>query len=141
MGHEVREVIVNLCLISFHSRQKELDAIAEARGEGKTEVVDECELPKLLDDVNVKSVYERQRWNMFRLAYRTGLRAETLMRLKWRQFQMEQLEGGKKLLRVVLSTMKNHQATYDKLDRSLLDKIIVQCEDARYGHFTKPNFF
>ena len=54
---------------------------------------------------------------------------------------MKQLEGGKKLLRVVLSTMKNHQATYEKLDRSLLDKIIVQCEDARYGHFIKSIFF
>jgi hypothetical protein len=117
-------------VITVSCRQKDLDAIASAENGPKSRIVDDDDLPKLAEGVNRQCVYERQRWNMFVFAMRTGYRPETLQRLKWKAFE-QGTRDGRKYIKPIVGTQKNHQADYEHLDAGLLEQYVLASEDSR----------
>ena len=73
----------------------------------------------LLVAATTVSVLHQVRLNMLLLLFHTGLRPESLVRLR-RTWEFGTATDGTRFAKTVLGTMKNHQASFDKVDMPLL---------------------
>ena len=109
-----------------HALLKSLDDTPEV------EILKDDELPTLWSNVNFNNPFEAQRWNILILGYRTGLRGECLQRLQVASFRRSLSSDGTQMLTCVLGSMKNHQASLNKVDVALLKQQILPCADPRF---------
>ena len=109
-----------------------LVAIKEASKDAAAfEILQDRELPLLWNNTNFDSLYEVQRMGMAILAFRTGLRGDTLRKLDIDMYALI-VEGGEKYLQPVVGTMKNLAASLDKVEKALFKQRVAQCEDHRF---------
>ena len=109
-----------------------LVAIKEASKDAAAfEILQDRELPLLWNNTNFDSLYEVQRMGMAILAFRTGLRGDTLRKLDIDMYALI-VEGGEKYLQPVVGTMKNLAASLDRVEKALFKQRVAQCEDHRF---------
>ena len=109
-----------------------MEALQRATGE-KREValITDDEVVKLCETTNESCVYEVQRKNILVFSHQTGMRPETLARLRVGSFERGVLPDGRRFLRPVIGTMKNKQGRLEKVEEALFHQMIIQHSDAR----------
>ena len=115
-----------------------MEAFQRATGEKReVELITNDEVIQLCGTTNERSVYQLQRRNILVFGHQTGMRPETIARLRVGSFERGTLPDGRQFLRPVIGTMKNKQGRLEKVDEALFHVLIIQHVDQRFvpSHF------
>ena len=113
-------------------RHKKLAAIKDAQKDPEAfEVLQDHELPILLQGTDMGNAMEAQRWFAVIIGRCSGWRPDSLMAVDVENFRII-YEGGKRYLQPVLGSMKNLPASFNNVDKALFKQHIGDCAEARF---------
>ena len=106
-------------------RNKKVAAVKEAQKDPEAyEVLQDHELPILLQATNMGNAIEAQRWCAMIIGRCSGWRPDSLIAVDVENFSIIS-EGGKRYLQPVLGSMKTPPATFTNVDKALFKQRIV----------------
>ena len=113
-------------------RHKKLAAIKDAQKDPEAlEVLQDHELPILLQATDMGNAMEAQRWFAVIIGRCSGWRPDSLMAVDVENFRIIS-EGGKRYLQPVLGSMKNLPASFNNVDKALFKQRIGECADTKF---------
>ena len=117
------------CALTREAAKKSLNANSVDYDDN---VLKEEELPALCAATDFTKPLQAQRYNILILAYRTGFRPEMLLRLKVGSFQTEVEHNGRKVMTVILGSMKQLVQDMTRCDIALFKCPIMQGDNPMF---------
>ena len=116
----------NIFMDCVLKREKARQAVHVAM-RGQPGILQDDELAVVVETTKQgSSPFADQRTNILVFAFRTGLRSEVLRRLCVDSFVESKTEDGKRMVTMVMGTMKNKPASMQKVDATMFKQVIVE---------------